>query len=1233
MKNSDSAITELFTAALEIDSVDRRIEFLDDACRENPKLRKQLDKLLAVQALADGYLSSPPPEFAAIQESGNESWHAGGLSVLRGFESQFDVPHVCLDVAATEMDEPVLHPRSPELPETPADSRYQLQGEIARGGMGAVFLGRDVDLGRKLAIKVLLYSHKDKPEVIQRFIEEAQIGGQLQHPGIAPVYELGQFADKRPFFTMKLVNGKTLAKLLADRSAPSEDQTRFLGIFEQVCQTIAYAHSRNVIHRDLKPSNIMVGAFGEVQVMDWGLAKVLQTGGIADETKATNRQKDVSLVETIRSGGSGTYDSAAVGSQTRAGSVMGTPAYMPPEQAQGETETLDERADVFGLGAILCEILTGHPPYIGDDATEVFRLASLAKLGPCFERLDTCEADSELVAMAKRCLELEPANRPRDAGELARQLANYQIGVQDRLKRTEIDKAKAQTRRKHLLAIATILFLVSVASGIAAIRFRDQSEENHKLATEARTAEIVASEDRDRALDAEQRASESARQARRLLYTADINLAHQSLNFNNLGRARRLLDRHRPREGQADLRGWEWRYLWKLTRSSALATLTKRQALCSSLAYSSDGDHLVVGWNGGEVQLWDIGQQQLSRTLVEGEESSAARVAYSPVEELVAATSGERQVSLYDLATGDDSVIWEGRLVDSKVHDLAFSRDGSRLVVYVAGRLISLAFVINVSTGQVESRHPTSGPNPSQFHGRARLSPDNKLLYVPHFAPGGRRYGIQCIDLETNANLWQTETVTDFGLTCLDVSPDGSLLASGSGFGDCTIRIWDSKTGNLLNQIHGHTGWVSEVAFSDDGRRLISSSTDQTIRTWDTTTWKQILVLRGNTDQINAVALDKSGQHVASGSRDGKLMLWDTDERNSPDGYVRLPESVRQVHSLDGSKLLLVNGRGDPPSIVDLSQSAIPVALSELGRSYDMLGSSGRLVFQWSAPGSILVHELLGEKWIQKSEIKLPSAKRPFGGMVYNDRRQLLAWIEGGRTQISWVSLDEPGAISTLSSDQPLSRASYLNEHLVFSTDGNYIAAYAQDNSARVWSLNTGQTVNFSEDGHQQVVGIRFAAGDRKLVALHRASRRRMRFYDLLNPGGPVTSVTWKGVSRTLDVAPDGEIVATSSYGGVIRLFNAVEGELTGTLHGHLTAAHGVGFSPDGRRLISSYGGMETLKLWDVETQQEMLTLPGDGYFLYVAKWSSDGNTLIAGPTPWQAWTAPSWKEIQATEN
>ena len=164
--------------------------------------------------------------------------------------------------------------------------RYQLFGEIARGGMGAVLKGRDPDLGRDLAVKVLLEGHRDKPDLLRRFVEEAQIGGQLQHPGIVPVYELGTFADSRPYFTMKLVKGRTLSALLHERPNPQDDLHHFVGVFEQVCQTMAYAHARGVIHRDLKPTNVMVGGFGEVQVMDWGLAKVLKDGGLADDFPA-----------------------------------------------------------------------------------------------------------------------------------------------------------------------------------------------------------------------------------------------------------------------------------------------------------------------------------------------------------------------------------------------------------------------------------------------------------------------------------------------------------------------------------------------------------------------------------------------------------------------------------------------------------------------------------------------------------------------------------------------------------------------------------------------------------------------------------------------------------------------------------------------------------------------------------------------------------------------------------
>src|SRR5689334_1830139 len=222
---------------------------------------------------------------AALPGGAPANNNPGALARLA--ETCVDLPRVHLRDDEPGDSEPVVRPASAEMPE-PSDrpARLQLLGEVARGGMGVIIKGRDSDLGRDLAVKVLLEQHRENPDLIRRFVEEAQIAGQLQHPGVVPVYELGTLADRRPYFAMKLVKGRTLAELLEERAGPAEDRPRLLGIFEQVGLTMAYAHARGVIHRDLKPSNIMVGSFGEVQVMDWGLAKVLPQGGVADDAEA-----------------------------------------------------------------------------------------------------------------------------------------------------------------------------------------------------------------------------------------------------------------------------------------------------------------------------------------------------------------------------------------------------------------------------------------------------------------------------------------------------------------------------------------------------------------------------------------------------------------------------------------------------------------------------------------------------------------------------------------------------------------------------------------------------------------------------------------------------------------------------------------------------------------------------------------------------------------------------------
>ena len=353
------------------------------------------------------------------------------------------VPHVLLcDTGPAEEPSPVVRPAGGDDTET--SIRYQIEGEIARGGMGAILKGHDPDLGRDVALKVLREDLRDNAEMVRRFVEEAQIGGQLQHPGIIPIYELGTFTDRRPFFSMKLVKGRTLAALLKERTDPAHGLPRFLGIFEQVGQTMAYAHARGVIHRDLKPSNIMVGSFGEVQVMDWGLAKVLPQGDTAGEPEPA--EAVVSAIRTVRSGS----DADA----SRAGTVLGTPAYMAPEQAGGDVEAIDERADVFGLGSILCEILTGRPAYTGPSSDAILRRALRGDTADALWRLDGCGADAELVDLARHCLAAEVEQRPRDAGEVARRLTAYLTGVQERLKAAELARAAEEARAEEAQATA-----------------------------------------------------------------------------------------------------------------------------------------------------------------------------------------------------------------------------------------------------------------------------------------------------------------------------------------------------------------------------------------------------------------------------------------------------------------------------------------------------------------------------------------------------------------------------------------------------------------------------------------------------------------------------------------------------------------------------------------------------------------------------------------------------------
>ncbi|MEE9395338.1 MAG: protein kinase [Planctomycetota bacterium] len=357
--------------------------------------------------------------------------------------------------------------------------RYEVYGEIGRGGMGLVVSARDLKLGREVAIKLLDQGVGKSARRVHQFVEEGQIASQLQHPGIVPIYDIGLVGDERPYFSMKRLSGRSFEVYLQEAAEDETAATKKLLILEKAAEAMAYAHARGVIHRDLKPSNLMVGDFGEVVVVDWGLAKVLKNGdeGIGDEG-------EFKKVATLRE--------LSEGLTSMAGSVAGTPAYMAPEQARGEVQSIDARSDVYALGAMLFRILAGRLPIEGDSGDEIRQLAARGELLEAERVLQKLEGefDRELVQLARASLSAEPSDRPRDAAAFRRRLQHWRESLEERAENEHLARVKAEAKaveerraRRLALGLALVVLAIIVTAATYFInRERTQSTQRLKIA-------------------------------------------------------------------------------------------------------------------------------------------------------------------------------------------------------------------------------------------------------------------------------------------------------------------------------------------------------------------------------------------------------------------------------------------------------------------------------------------------------------------------------------------------------------------------------------------------------------------------------------------------------------------------------------------------------------------------------------------------------------------------------
>jgi WD40 repeat protein/serine/threonine protein kinase len=1205
----------LFALALE-KPADKRAGFLDAVCDGDAALRQGLEARLAAHA-------QPETLLATLPDDPNRTMKAVRAS---------DPP-----------DEAVGQTLG----------RYKLLEKLGEGGCGIVYVAEQTEpVRRRVALKVIKLG-MDTRAVVARFEAERQALALMDHPNIARVLDAGTTEHGRPYFVMELVRGIRITEYCDQSNLSTKER---LDLFIKVCQAIQHAHQKGIIHRDIKPSNILVTMHDGVpvpKVIDFGIAKATE-GRLTDATVYTQLHQ-----------------------------FIGTPAYMSPEQAEMSGLDVDTRSDIYSLGVLLYELLTGKTPF---DASELMSQGIDAMRKTIREkdpvRPSTKLADlkgDELTTTAKRrsveaaklskllrgdldwivmkCLEKDRTRRYETANGLALDLRRYlncePVIARPPSKLYELQKA---VRRHKVGFAATAAIIIALAVGVAfsswqavratrakrdALSARADADTRRVEADAARQAEQVQREkaEQARANESAQRriaesnatqARDSARQSRRLLYAADMNLAQQAVQFNNLGRARRLLERHRPPPGEEDLRGWEWRYLWQQCQSDALAVLAKHPARGFSVSFSPDGGLLAAAYFDGRVELWDVNRRVLLKEL--NAAGGPAHVAFSPRTNLLAFSGGPARIKLHDLATGRETVLWQGT---QNVRDLSFVADGSRLLAFTYGQGPSRVMVFDVAQGVAISTNNTSGA--TVHMGIARMSSDKQRLFLSDMNILTRQMRVKCIDHNTSQELWTAEIAIDYGVSAMALSPDDKVLVTGTGYEDGTIRVWDSATGKLLAKLEGHTGWVGEVTFSRDGRWLVSAAADQSLRLWETSTWTEAMVFRGHGDEVHAVAFSPDGKLLASGGKDGAIMLWDITARQSTRGHRLLPPTVVFATEID-------------PGIAaasDLSETKpIILRLDDLSKTPIRFEINTNLALNFLLPNLITVYDQTNTLQLVEMRNETPKLLRALavgakvvqypgrGGaaMAHCPQEHLVAWG------------DAPGVVHLATLDQSARRWQWNSDlsdpmPLAFSPDGKLLVLTGTPiaGGLEIREVNTGKLILHSALRLYRGQAM-FANRGRTFVAVlaDTPASRSVVFWNLTQPGSEPVRFTERGTQSGLSVSPDGRWISVSSQDGFVVLYDAETLERQKVLYGHMQGVHGVAFSPDNKTLVSGSGGREAVKLWHVETGQELLTLPGKGSLLNNVQFVDSGNALLIGGAgqkgAWQIWRAPAWEEIKTAE-
>jgi WD40 repeat protein/serine/threonine protein kinase len=977
--------------------------------------------------------------------------------------------------------------------------RYHLIEKIGEGGCGVVYRAEQLaPVRREVAIKVIKLG-MDSHNVLARFDAERQALAMMDHSNIAKFFDAGVLGQPpRPYFVMELISGETLTQYCQRRQLSLEERLR---LFIELCEAIQHAHQKGIIHRDLKPSNVLVveeNGQPRPKVIDFGVARATARQRLADETIYT------------------AFDQ-----------FVGTPAYMSPEQTGTVGEDIDTRSDVYSLGVLLYELLTGRPPF---DPVRL-RDAALDEVCRIIREEDPPRPSTRLGAM-RSGTEPRGANRPvlRDfqddldwvvmkalekdrarrydtangfAADIRRFLAHEPVAARPP---TKSYRAAKFVRRHRLVvgAVAMVALAVLVASVVSSWMY---------------VKERAARE------EAEVRA-----------YASDMNLAASTFEEN--GSLRGVMNLLTAWERKPDRRGWEWHFLKAAIESGATTVHAGSNAI-RAVAWSPDGRQLAGGGGDGELIVWDASDGREQRRFL-AHTGGVSSVAWSPDGKKLA-SGGEDQVArIWDVPAFSQLVAYQAH--SDNVKSIAWSPDGGRVA---SGSADSTVRIWDAASGAAE-RIISMG------------AAVRAMAWSPHgnwLAAGGNDKTLRVWNATNGEQRLFPSEQERFGFfSAVDWSPDGQYLAAGGS--DARLRIYNLTTGEAVVTRAAHSGWIAVIAWSPDGRTLASTGCDDgLVKIWDAGTRRVVRVFRGHLSAVRSLAWRPDGKRIVSASLDGTLKIWDLER---PDPAQRLLEQPDQVMSLswhpDGRRLATAS-----------RDALIRVWDTSGGGSCKVLGQHSGWAWRavWNPAGAILASggsDGTVKLWAADSGAEVTNVaalKGEVRDMAWDPRGQTLA-VVGGEKQLA--VLDERGGV-LLNRSLPMMAIA-----VAYSPDGSRLAA---GGDAKILILDAaggaelrllpkaGDSIRclaWNPEGTQLV-----SAGEDGLALVWDATTGK-KLHILSGHSGAVYAAVWN---------PDGRRLATGSRDASLKIWNPATGQLLGSLRGNATQITSVAWSPDGQQLAT----------------------------------------------------------------